>query len=101
MGLTRDQQIPDKKNEEKSEWSFRRLFPFAGAMTSISKVFVNPFDILLGYLVVILSIAEVLGRHVSWFLWLLTTLIFFADLVERKTGMTIETKEKDGKPIAK
>lgn len=90
MGLTANQNI-EKKPEEKSEWTFRRLFPL-GAISSLSKVFVNPFDVLLGYLVVVLGIAVLAGRHIEWMFWVLTILILFADLISRRTEVVPEVK---------
>lgn len=94
MALTSEQNIPDKPKEKPEPWTFRRLFPFMGAVTNLAKIFVNPFDVLLGYLVVILSIAELLGRSISWPMWILTGLIFLAAIVERYGKIIIELKDK-------
>lgn len=94
MALTNQQDIPEKPRASEP-WTFRRLFPFKGAISVFTKTFTNPFDMLLGYLVVILSIAEVFGRRVSWFIWILTFLIFIADLAERRIW---ETREPEKKP---
>lgn len=82
MGLAHEQEVP-KREEAKEPWTIRRLFPFAGATSAIAKTFTNPFDVLLGFLIVVVSVAELAGRHVSWFLWVLTVLILLVDLAER------------------
>lgn len=82
MALTEKQDIPNKP-EVREPWTFKRLFPFSGAVSSIAKAFGNPFDVLLGYLVFIIGIAELIGRRVSWFFLALTVLILVADVFER------------------
>ena len=82
MGIAQNQDVP-KVKEVEQPWTFKRLFPFGGVVTSFTKVFVNPFDVLLGYLVFILGIAELFGRQVSWFMWVFATLILLADVFER------------------
>ena len=94
MALTSQQDIPNKPIAQEP-WTFKRLFPFAGAVTTLTKVFINPFDVLLGYLVLILGIAELLGRHISWFFWAFTTLILLSDLLERYLGIPSDTKPKE------
>lgn len=93
MALTNQQNIPDKP-VVREPWTFRRLFSF-GAVTTLAKVFVNPFDILLGYLVLILGIAELAGRQVSWFLWAFTILILISDILERHMGTSSNTKPEE------
>ncbi len=94
MALTAQQDIP-KRPEEKSEWTFRRLFSF-GAVSTLAKTFVNPFDVVLGYLVFIAGIAELFGRHVSWFYWVFTIAVLAASVWERVKPQ-VETKIKNKK----
>lgn len=96
MALTSQQQIP-KRPEEKQEWTFRRLFGLGGAATAVSKVFTNPFDVLLGYLLLIAGVVELLGRHVSWFFWVIIILILFVDLLERRRDVVEPKKTKEEK----
>jgi hypothetical protein len=93
MGIASRQEVPNKP-EEKAEWTFKRLFPLGGAVSLVAKTFTNPFDILLGYLVLILGIAELMGRQVSWFLWVFTVLILASDVLERYTGIPLDTKKE-------
>lgn len=93
MALTNQQDIPSKP-EVREPWTFKRLFPFVAAVTSFTKVFVNPFDILLGYLVVVLSIAELLSIHVSGLIWTFAVLLLTADLLERNIGSLSKPKEE-------
>jgi len=100
MPLTSEQNIPDKPKEKSEPWTFRRLFPFSSAITTLSKAFASPFDILLGYLMIVLSIAELIGRNVSWTMWILTALIFFAVVAEHYIKLKeskLEEKTKETK----
>ena len=90
MALTADQDIPNKP-EVRESWSFRRLLSF-GAANTLVKVFGNPFDVLLGFVVFILGIAELLGRQISWGFWVFAILILLADLLERHIGIFVDTK---------
>ena len=96
MALTEYQDIP-KKPEVKEPWTIKRLLPFASVTSSIAKVFASPLDILLGYLVFILGIAELIGRNVSWFIWVFTVLILAADIFERRISTQLDIK-KEKKP---
>ncbi len=93
MGLAEKHDIPTKPVAAEP-WTFKRLFPFSGAVTNIAKVFVNPLDVLLGYLVIMLGIAELIGRHVSWQFWVLTLLILGATVFQRYTGIPSAKEEK-------
>ena len=94
MGLAANQEI-EKKPEVHEPWSVRRLFPFAAVSSAITKTFTNPFDILLGYLVFILGIVELIGRHVSWVFWGIVVLILIADVAERHIDFL--SKKEDNK----
>ena len=100
MPITERQDIPSKP-QVSEPWTFKRLFPFKAAASAFSKVlpFFSPLEILFSYLVVILSLAEVVGRRVSWFVWILTFLIFFASLVERRIWETKVIEEKKPEEI--
>lgn len=90
MGLANEQDIANRP-EEKSSWSFRQLFPVKAMANAISKTMTSLFDFILAYLIMVISITELLGRRVSWFMWVFTVLIFLAVLSEHN-------KEK---PLAK
>lgn len=93
MGIASEHELPEKPRP-KEEWSFRRLFPLAATVSTFAKTFVNPFDVLLAYLVLIVGIAELLGRRVSWMMWVFAVFILLADLAERhKTEESAPTKE--------
>ena len=91
--LTNQQDIPNK-SETREPWTLRRLFPFGGAITTLTKVFINPFDVILVYLVLVLGIAELAGRQTSWFIWGFTTLVLATDIFERYTGIPSDSKKK-------
>lgn len=95
MGMAQAQDIPIKP-EEKSEWSMRRLFPFKASVNAIVKTFINPFEILLAFSILIIGISELIGRHVSWLFFTLAFFILVAAFVERYLKPTVE-----GKPVKK
>ena len=95
MALTEQQDIPEKPKVNEP-WSFKRLLSF-GTITTLAKVFINPFDVLLGYLVFILGIAELLGRSVSSFVWTFAVLVLTADLIERHIHFLLEKEPKEKK----
>lgn len=97
MALTSQQTIPEKPKQPEQPWTIKRLFPLA-AMASITKVFKNPYDVLLGYLVLILGISELLGRHTSWYAWAFTFFLLFASFSE---GTPIDVNTKEEKKDAK
>lgn len=95
MGLAHEQELPPKTDEQpKSEWSFRRLFPMKAAVSSIAKNFTNPFDALLAFLVLVIGVAELTGRHVSWMVFALSSLVLFADVVERQKVPPVKEEKK-------
>lgn len=92
MGIALNQNIPDKKRPESQPWSVKRLFPLSGMVASITKTFVSPLDILLGYLILIIGLIEVRGKHTSWPMFLLTILILLFDVWER-SGFPVKQKK--------
>ena len=91
MGLTAKQKL-EEKPEEKAEWSIRRLFPVS-VVTSLSKVFTNPFDILLAIIVIFLGAAELMGHSVSWGMWVFAVTLLVLDFVERNKENVDEVKK--------
>ena len=91
MGMTSQQNIPNKPATEEP-WTFKRLLSFGAITTTLTKIFINPFDVLLGYLIFILGIVELIGKQTSWFLWGFVVLLLFVDLFERHTGIPLDTK---------
>jgi len=83
MALTAQQSIPERPKVESEPWTIRRLFPFANIVSTLSKVFVNPFDILLGYMVVVAGIGELIGREPSGLFWAFSALVLVADVALR------------------
>lgn len=94
MGLTNQQDIPNKAVAPEP-WTRKLSLPFIGAITSLSKVFINPIDVLLGYLVFIFGITEILDRQVSIFFWILIILILAIVVFERNKDIFLNTKIKE------
>lgn len=96
MGIASKQELPQKQIE-KQEWSFKRVFPMAAMVSSFSKTFINPFDVLLGFLVLVIGITEVIGHKVSLMMWVLTISILLADLLERNKEEIPQPKKEEKK----
>lgn len=73
-------------------WSVKKLFPVKAMASAISKTMTSLFDFILVYLVIIISITELIGHHVSWFMWIFMILIFLAVLSERNKEKIVEKK---------
>lgn len=81
MSLTEKQDIPVRK-EPKQAWSARLLFPARAMASALGKVFITPFDFLLGLLVVAIVFVEIFSDG-SWMLYIFSTLVLGADVFER------------------
>lgn len=92
MALTSQQEIPEKPKEIQEPWTFQRLFPLKATVSALTKSFTTPFDILLVFQILIIGTSELIGRQVSWMLYLLTALVLVADVVERQK--ILPTKEE-------
>ena len=93
MALTAQQDIPNKPKGDSEPWTVRRLFPLAALTSAISKTFVNPFDILLSFSILVIGIAELIGRHVELGFWVLVILLVIADLLERHLNRFLGTQK--------
>lgn len=91
MALTSQQDIPDKPKTSEP-WTIRRLFPFQNAVSALTKTFSSPFDALLGFLVLTLGIAELLGKRVSWTFYGFAVLILIANMFERWVSISSDIK---------
>lgn len=81
MALTATQEIP-MKPVPKQPWSTRALFPARALAKTLGAIFITPFDILLGLLVIAIVVVELAG-HTSWGLYVFSTLVLGADVYER------------------
>lgn len=88
MGIASSQDLPIKKTE-KSEWSVRRLFPFADVSKALAKTFISVFDVLLGFSILVIGLCELLNNQVSWFFYILAVLLLGCAFAERR-GITLE-----------
>jgi hypothetical protein len=92
MGLAVEQEVPLQQTE-KSVWSIRKLFPFAEVTGALARTFINVFDVLLGFSILIIGLCELANREVSWFFYILTMLLLVCAFVERR-GITLETPKQ-------
>jgi hypothetical protein len=92
MALTEKQEIPIKK-EPGEKWTRRLLFPGRAMASAISKVFITPFDFLLGLLVVAIVFVELFSDG-SWMLYIFSTLVLGADVFERYIKSVTPPKEE-------
>lgn len=93
MALTNQQNIPNKPAPQEP-WTIKSLLN-SGIQTTLSKAFVNPFDILLGYLILTFGITEILNDTVSLLFWVLTIAILGASIFERNKELFFEIKQKE------
>lgn len=93
MALAEQQDIP-KREETKTEWSFRRLFPFAGAVSAVAKSFTSPFDVLLALIAAVIGTAELIGRDISWPFWVFAFALLVCSLAERHKPTTSDNKSE-------
>lgn len=79
--MVRKGEIPVQKIE-RTAWSAKLLFPMKALTSAIGKVFVTPFDFLLGLLVVAIVFVELFSDG-SWMLYVFATFVLAADVYER------------------
>lgn len=93
MALTESQNIPNKP-EKVEPWTFKRLVSF-GAIKDISKIFTTPFEILLGFLILVFGINELISDGISLLFWILIMVIIGIVIFERHKDIFInETNKK-------
>jgi len=97
MAITSEQNIPTRK-EPTEPWTFRRLFPLK-TVDTLTKMFVSPLEILLGYIVLILGIATLAGRTVPVLFYVLSVCLLASVLYERisRPVQIKSKKEHNGK----
>lgn len=98
MGRAVDQNIPVKPVVSEP-WTFRKLFSSpTNVVTTLAKVFVNPFDVLFAFALIVMAVLELFGREASTLFILLTFWLFAAALFERNKGLIFEEKVEEPKP---
>lgn len=96
MGMAKDQETLPAKPSPSEGWSFRRLFS-APVATAFTKVFVNPFEWLLCYMLLVIGAAELLEKHVSLFFYAMTFFLFVAALITHLGNPLTELSRKKEK----
>lgn len=92
MGLATNLDLSNKP-EQKTEWSFRRVFPFASAAKLLAKNFINVFDVLLSFVLLVLGVGELFGQEMSLSLYLITLPLLVAGFLERYRQDKLTTKK--------
>jgi hypothetical protein len=82
MALTNQQDIPNKPTVSEP-WTFKKLLSFNAAVTNLSKVFVNPLEVLLGFVVLVIGLAILFGRTVPVLFYGLALGFLFETTYER------------------
>lgn len=69
MGITTNQNLPEKPKPEAESWTVRKLFPMLSAVASFAKV-ANPLEMMAAFMVIVSGIGELLNRNLSlpWYL---------------------------------
>jgi hypothetical protein len=81
MGLASAQQLPNKETPE-SKWTFKKLLS-PGAVAALTKIFVNPLEVILGYMILISGFSVLIGRNISPYFFVLTIFVLAAVVYER------------------
>jgi len=81
MAITNQQDIPERPVVSEP-WTFKRLLPL-NLVSALSKTFVNSFDVLLGFIVLVFGVAILIESQIPWGMWVLAVLILGADIFER------------------
>lgn len=96
--MVRNGEIQAQKTQGQP-WTARLLFPMRAMAKSIGKVFVTPFDFLLGLLVVAIVFVELFSDG-SWMLYVFSMLVLGADVFERYLNRVFP-QVVEGKPVTK
>lgn len=83
MALTSQQEFPEKPVEKAEGWTFRKMFPAKAMASLLSKLFVSPYEILLGVVIFIICVTELVGRNASWGIYILAVFLLGASIFER------------------
>ena len=65
MGITQEQNIPEKSPEPKGKWTVRSLLGVRGILTAVSKDF-KPIELAFIFMVIITGLGEIIGRNFTW-----------------------------------
>lgn len=74
MGMANNQELPIKA-VAKEPWTFRRLLPFSGAVSAITKTFTSPIEVIFGFMIAVTGISELIGNRPSWTWYVLVLLV--------------------------
>ena len=104
MAITSEQNIPNKPVVSEP-WTFKRLLSSpTQVVATLAKVFVNPFEVLFAFALVVMAVLELLGREASTFFLILTFWLLGAVLFERNKELffppeivNVEKPKKDKK----
>jgi len=80
--LTNDLKLPSNTSEQPQGWSIRRLLSLGGSVGKVVATF-NPFEFVFFVMILISGFAELIGRDVSWFWYVLTVLVLLVVLWQR------------------
>ncbi len=93
--LTNNLDIPNKPTEQPQSWSIRRLISMGGSISKVISMF-NPFEFILLVMILISGAAELIGRDVSWFWYVI---LFVVLLVAFSSQQKVEQPKKDDTKI--
>ena len=94
--LTKDLEIPNKPTEQPFGWSIRRLLSMGGSLGKVISFF-NPFEFILLTMILISGITEIMGRHVSWFWYIILFLVLLVAFAQRQQKVEPEKKPEETK----
>lgn len=70
MPIATNIEVPRKPAEASQPWTIKRLFPFSGTATVITKTF-NQFEIFCAFALFITGLGELIGRDFTWYWYII------------------------------
>lgn len=65
MGLSSEQNIPERKSEVKEKWTIRSLLGVRGIIGAVAKDF-KPVELAFIFMLLITGLGELIGQHFTW-----------------------------------
>ena len=94
--LTSSLNIPNQPKKQPSGWSIRHLLSLGGSFGKVVATF-NPFEFILLTMILISGIAEIMGRSVSWFWYIILFLVLLVAFAQRQQKVEPEKKPEETK----
>ena len=91
--LTQKLELPKQKELERKSWNVKQLFPFREAI-SILKKKSNIYEMFATFMILVTAIAELSGRYLSYF-WYVLVVLVLAEALYLRTFFVQKDEEKE------